>query len=202
MIIGVPKEKKASEFRVAMLPETVSILVERGHRVLVERNAGSGIDVEDRKYRSAGAEICGGPAKIWEKSGLIVKVKEPLPPEYKFFRAGQIIFAFFHFAGNPGMTDALLKKRTDCFAYELVEKNGCLTILAPMSEIAGKLSAHQGAKYLEKEYGGKGICLSRGRMFLLMHSFQIMHLPFNCRKHMYVIKSEQFPGWVFFFKRD
>jgi alanine dehydrogenase len=159
MVIGVPKEIKPEEYRVGMLPETVSMLVKKGHRVLVESNIGEGINVTDKQYAQAGAEVCDNPADIW-KSGLIVKVKEPLPSEYSFFREGQIIFTFFHFASNPEMTGVLLKKRLNCFAYELVEKNGHLPVLTPMSEIAGKLAVHQGAKYLEKGYGGKGICLS------------------------------------------
>lgn len=159
MIVGVPKEKKVAEFRVGMLPETVSMLVERGHTVLVESNAGIGINVSDAKYRSAGARVCGNASEVWEDSELIVKVKEPLSSEYKFFREGQIIFTFFHFASCPEMTRVLLKSKTNCFAYELVEKNGQLPVLAPMSEVAGKLAVHQGAKYLEKGYGGKGVCL-------------------------------------------
>lgn len=160
MIIGLPKEKKAEEYRVGMLPETVSTLARRGHKVLVESNAGMGINVADEQYKKAGAEICNNPGDVWKNSRLIVKVKEPLPSEYKFFRKGQIVFTFFHFASNPEMTKTLLKNGVNCFAYELVEKNGHLPVLAPMSEIAGKLAVHQGAKYLEKEYGGKGVCLS------------------------------------------
>ncbi len=159
MVIGVPKEIKPEEYRVGMLPETVSMLVKKGHRVLVERYAGAGINTADKLYEQAGAEICNNPADIWQ-SDLIIKVKEPLPSEYSFFREGQIIFTFFHFASNQKMTGFLLEKGVNCFAYELVEKNGHLPILASMSEIAGKLAVHQGAKYLEKEYGGKGICLS------------------------------------------
>jgi alanine dehydrogenase len=159
MVIGVPREIKPEEYRVGILPETVSMLVKKSHRVLVESNAGAGINAANKLYEKAGAEIRDNPADIW-KSELIVKVKEPLPSEYIFFREGQAIFTFFHFACNPEMTEVLLKKRLNCFAYELVEKNGHLPVLAPMSEIAGKLAVHQGAKYLEKEYGGKGICLS------------------------------------------
>ncbi|MBN1445518.1 MAG: alanine dehydrogenase [Candidatus Omnitrophica bacterium] len=160
MIIGVPKERKVEEYRVGMLPETVSVLARRGHKVLVESNAGLGINIENKEFARAGARICRNSADIWKKSGLIVKVKEPLPEEYEFLRAGQIIFTFFHFASNIEMTKHLLTKKTECFSYELVEKNGCLPVLAPMSEVAGKLAAQEGAKYLEKEYGGKGICLS------------------------------------------
>ncbi len=162
MIIGVPKEVKAEEYRVGMIPETVSKLVRQGHMVLIGSNAGAGLNVTDRQYEEAGARVCRNPGEVW-KSGLIVKVKEPLPCEYEFFRENQIIFTFFHFASNPEMTAVLLKKKVECFAYELVEKNGRLPVLAPMSEIAGKLAVHQGAKYLEKEYGGKGVCLSGAR---------------------------------------
>jgi len=162
MVIGVPREKKKEEYRVGCLPETVSLLAGKGHKVLVERGAGSGAGISDKEYVDAGAGICHTPGELYGKSRLIVKVKEPLPEEFPLLREGQILFTFFHFAADAAMTQTLIEKRVHCFAYELVEDKGGFPILAPMSEIAGRLAPQQGAKYLEKEYGGKGVLLSGG----------------------------------------
>lgn len=162
MFVGIPREKKNHEYRVGGLPETVSILREKGHRVLVESGAGQGIGLQDRDYSDAGAEICSSPEDIYSKCQLVVKVKEPLPEEYPMLREEQIIFTFFHFASDRKMTEILLSKKVHCFAYELVEEEGAFPILAPMSEIAGRLAPQQGAKYIEKEFGGKGVLLSGG----------------------------------------
>lgn len=163
MIVGIPKEKKKEEYRVGALPETVPVLSAKGHKVLVEKNAGAGIGLQDIDYINAGAEICTSPEELYSKSELIVKVKEPLPEEYPLLKSGQILFTFFHFAADVKMTETLLEKSVHCFAYELVEDDkNSFPILATMSEIAGKLAPQQGAKYLEKEYGGKGVLLSGG----------------------------------------
>ncbi len=160
MIIGIPKEIKEEEYRVGILPKTVKKLVKKGHKVLVEKNAGIGAGIKDQDYEKEGAEIVEDHSYIFKNSELIIKVKEPLPPEYDLLNEGQIIFTFFHFSSNKEMTKKLIEKKVTCFAYELVEENGELIILKPMSEIAGKLSIQEGMKYLEKEYGGKGVLLS------------------------------------------
>ncbi len=160
MIIGVPKEIKNEEYRVGLIPEIVGYLTHKGHTVLVENNAGAGAGCEDAEYREAGAEMVASPADIYRRSEMIVKVKEPLTGELAMVREGQVLFTFFHFSSNKDMTNTLLGKKAICIAYELVEEHGTLPILRPMSEIAGKLSIQQGMKYLEKEYGGKGILLS------------------------------------------
>lgn len=160
MIVGIPKEKKEEEYRVGGIPETVFLLKEKGHKVFVETNAGFGVGFKDKDYINAGAEICETPEELYGKSQLIVKVKEPLPPEYSLLNKDHIIFTFFHFAADITMTEILLSKQLQCIAYELIEDNGKFPILAPMSEIAGKLAPQQGAKYLEKKNGGKGLLLS------------------------------------------
>ncbi len=156
MIVGIPKEKKEEEYRVGGIPETVFLLKEKGHKVFVETNAGFGVGFKDKDYINAGAEICETPEELYGKSQLIVKVKEPLPPEYSLLNKDHIIFTFFHFAADITMTEILLSKQLQCIAYELIEDNGKFPILAPMSEIAGKLAPQQGAKYLEKKNGGNG----------------------------------------------
>ncbi|MCM8808548.1 MAG: alanine dehydrogenase [Candidatus Omnitrophica bacterium] len=160
MIIGIPKEIKEEEYRVAILPKTVKKLVKKKHKVIIERNAGLGAGIKDIDYEKSGAEICEEHSYIFKNSELIIKVKEPLPLEYDLLQEGQILFTFFHFSSNKEMTETLIKKKATCIAYELLEENGVFVILKPMSEIAGKLSVQQGMKYLEKEYGGKGILLS------------------------------------------
>lgn len=160
MIIGIPKEIKEEEYRVGILPKTVKKLVKRDHRVIIEKNAGIGAGIKNEEYETHGAEIVDDHSYIFKNSDLIVKVKEPLPQEYDLFSKGQIIFTFFHFSSNKEMTEKLIEKKVTCIAYELVEENGVLVILKPMSEIAGKLSIQEGMKYLEKEYGGKGVLIS------------------------------------------
>jgi len=160
MIIGIPKEIKEEEYRVGILPKTIRQLVKKGHKVLIEKNAGIGAGIKDEDYEKEGAEIVDEHFYILKNSELIVKVKEPLSSEYELLQEGQILFTFFHFSSNREMTENLIKRKITCIAYELVEENGILVILRPMSEIAGKLSIQQGMKYLEKEYGGKGILLS------------------------------------------
>lgn len=161
MIIGIPKEIKTEEYRVGLMPEGVmSIVAEKGNKVIVEKDAGAGAGFQDSDYEKAGAEIVSGLEEIYKKAELIIKVKEPQERELSLIRENQILFTFFHFSSNKKMTERLIERKATCVAYELVEENGTLPILKPMSEIAGKLSIQQGMKYLEKEYGGKGILLS------------------------------------------
>jgi len=160
MIIGVPKEIKEDEYRVALVPAGVAQLVRAGHRVLVEANAGAGSEIDDRDYAQAGAEIVSSAASIYRKAQMIVKVKEPLPSEYPYLRAGQIVFTFFHFAADKTLALQMLRRQVSCVAYETVEDEmGQLPILIPMSEVAGKMAVQEGAKYLEKPMKGKGILL-------------------------------------------
>ena len=160
MIIGVPKEIKQEEYRVGLLPSTAKKLVEKGHKVLVEKNAGLGSGIKNEDYKNAGAEILDSPEEIFRKAGLIVKVKEPQEEEYPLLREGQIVFTYFHFAASRKLTEAMLRSKIIAFAYETVQKeDGSLPLLAPMSEIAGKLAPQEGAKYLEKPSGGKGVLL-------------------------------------------
>jgi len=160
MIIGVPKEIKEEEYRVALLPSTAKELVKKGHQVLIEKNAGVGSGISDEGYQSAGAEILTTPEEIFKKAELIVKVKEPQKEEYPLLWEGQIIFTFFHFAAARKLTEAMIKRKIVALAYETVQKDdGSLPLLSPMSEIAGKLASQEGAKYLEKPFGGKGVLL-------------------------------------------
>lgn len=159
VIIGVPKEIKEQEFRVAMLPSAAYQLIKRGHRVLVETNAGAGIGFHDEDYRQAGAEIVPEHAEVFAKADLIVKVKEPLPSEYGLLRKGQILFTYLHLAASKPLTEALMATGATCIAYETVEVNHRLPLLEPMSEIAGRMSVLVGGYYLAKHNGGKGVLL-------------------------------------------
>lgn len=160
MIIGVPREIKEEEYRVGLLPEGVSILTGRGQSVLLEKGAGEGAGIKDEQYAEKGAELVSSAAEIFRRADLVVKVKEPQPSEYHFLEEGQILFTYFHFASSRSMTETLLKRKITAVAYEMVEENGVLPLLLPMSEIAGRLAPQEGAKYLEKIYGGKGVLLS------------------------------------------
>ena len=159
MIIGVPREIKTQEHRVAMLPAMVNQLTRRGHRVLVERGAGIGIDIFDESYTNAGAEMVSGHEEVFAKAEMIVKVKEPLPSEYSLLRPGQILFTYLHLAANRELTIALRDSGATCIAYETVEVNRRLPLLEPMSEIAGRMSIVVGAYFLEKHKGGNGVLL-------------------------------------------
>ncbi len=160
MIIGVPKEIKDHEFRVALTPEGVRVLVGAGHRVLVEAGAGLGSGFEDEAYRTAGAEVQAGKPPLFERADLIVKVKEPLPPEYPLFRKGQALFAYLHLAGDRRLTEALLERQVFAIASETVERpDRSLPLLRPMSEVAGRLAVQIGAHYLERTQGGRGVLL-------------------------------------------
>ncbi len=160
MIIGVPKEIKSNEERVAVVPAGVEMLVQKGHTVLVQKNAGVGSGFSDEHYKSAGAEIVDSPGEIFERADMIVKVKEPLPEEYPLIREGQIVFTYFHFAASRELTEAIMRSKCVAIAYETVEaEDGSLPLLIPMSEVAGRMSIQEGARYLERLHGGIGVLL-------------------------------------------
>ncbi len=160
MIVGVPKEIKEDEYRVALVPAGVAALRKTGHTVLVQSGAGVGSGIPDREYAQSGAQILVSAAEIFRRAQLILKVKEPLPEEYPKLRSGQIVFTFFHFAANLRLSQAMIRRKVTCIAYETVEDaQGQLPILIPMSEVAGRMAVQEGAKYLEKPMKGKGILL-------------------------------------------
>lgn len=160
MIIGLPKEIKNNEFRVGLTPDNVSEYVHAGHTVLVEQGAGHGSGYADQEYQNAGAVIVTTPAEAWA-ADMIVKVKEPVNSEYSYFHEGMILYTYLHLADNESLTHALLNKKVKSMAYEtIVGPRGGLPCLAPMSHIAGRLSIQEGAKYLEKIYGGRGVLLA------------------------------------------
>lgn len=160
MRVGVLKEIKIKENRVALTPAGVEQMRLHGHEVLVETHAGDGSAFSDGEYIKAGAVICSTPKEIYQKCQMIIKVKEPLPVEYPMIRNEQILFTFFHFAASLELTRAIVDSGSIAVAYETVEReNGSLPLLTPMSEVAGKMAIQEGAKYLEKTFGGKGILL-------------------------------------------
>lgn len=160
MIIGVPKEIKNNEYRVAMVPSGARALIENGHKVLVERSAGEGSGISDEEYLQVGAEVRQAAKAIFEEAEMIVKVKEPLPQEYDLLHEGQMLFTYLHLASALELTKALLRQKVMGIAYETVQlADGSLPLLTPMSEIAGKLSVQVGAYYLQKENGGSGVLL-------------------------------------------
>jgi len=160
MIIGVPKEIKDHETRVGLVPSGVIALREAGHEVLVETRAGEGSSITDREYVETGAVILKSATEVWHRAGVVVKVKEPQPAEYGFFRPGLILFTYLHLAPVPELTDKLLAAEVNGVAYEtIMEKDGSLPLLIPMSEVAGRMSVQVGAQYLQKPNGGRGILL-------------------------------------------
>lgn len=160
MVIGVPKEIKEAESRVAITPAGVQALRAHGHRVLVQRGAGVGSDLPDEAYAKAGAELAGDPAAIYAQADLIYKVKEPLPAECEMLREGQVLFTFLHLAPTAELTTRLLARRVVAVAYETVETpDGRKPLLEPMSEIAGRMAIHIGAHYLATPYGGRGVLI-------------------------------------------
>jgi alanine dehydrogenase len=160
MIVGVPKEIKDHETRVGLVPSGVAALREAGHEVLVETHAGEGSSLTDREYAEAGATILDGAAEVWQRAGLIVKVKEPQKAEYEFFRPGLILFTYLHLAPLPELTDKLVAAKVAGVAYETIrERDGSLPLLTPMSEVAGRMSVQVGAQYLQRPTGGRGILL-------------------------------------------
>jgi alanine dehydrogenase len=160
MIIGVPKEIKNNENRVGLTPAGVSAFVKAGHKVFVQATAGVGSGFPDDEYKKAGASILKTIADVYKKAEMIVKVKEPIKEEYGLIKPGQLLFTYFHFASYEPLTKAMIKSKAVCLAYETVEKKDrSLPLLVPMSEVAGRMSIQQGAKYLEKPMGGRGILL-------------------------------------------
>jgi alanine dehydrogenase len=159
MIIGVPKEIKEQEYRVALLPGGAYQLIQRGHTVLVERGAGVGAGYPDTEYEAAGAKVIATHAEVFAQADLIIKVKEPLPSEYPLLRKGQILFTYLHLAASKPLTEALMKSGATCIAYETIEVNRRLPLLEPMSEIAGRMSVLVGGYFLAKHFGGSGTLL-------------------------------------------
>jgi alanine dehydrogenase len=158
MIIGVPKEIKANENRVALVPGGADALVQSGHTVLIEHNAGVGSGFEDDKYTRFGAQIAGTADEVWKRADMIMKVKEPISKEWPHMRTDQVIFTYFHFAADEALTQAVIKSGAIAIAYETVQlPTGELPLLTPMSEVAGRMAIQEGAKYLEKFFGGRGI---------------------------------------------
>jgi alanine dehydrogenase len=160
MLIGVPKEVKTHEYRVGLVPGSVREVVHHGHRVLVERGAGGGIGFEDKAYERAGAQVAASADEVFAAADMIVKVKEPQAPEIAKLRPGQILFTYLHLAADRGQAEGLMRSGATCIAYETVTNaRGGLPLLAPMSEVAGRMSIQVGAHCLEKEQGGPGILL-------------------------------------------
>ena len=161
MIVGVPREVKSDEYRVAMLPVGAEELTAAGHTVLVEAGAGTGSGIPDALYEAAGATMLADAASIWERADLIVKVKEPQSSEWPHLRAGQILFTYLHFAADEKLTRAVIESGTTAIAYETIrDAKGSLPLLTPMSEVAGRMSIQEGAKYLERPQQGRGILLA------------------------------------------
>jgi len=160
MIIGLIREIKKEESRVGLTPMSAKEYISSGHEVFVDKDAGLGSGFTDEEYKQAGCKIVADKRKIFEKADMIVKVKEPLAEEYEFFRPGQILYTYLHLAADKPQTAALLKNKVTGIAYETVtESDGSLPLLIPMSQIAGRMSIQEGAKYLEKPFGGRGIIL-------------------------------------------
>jgi alanine dehydrogenase len=160
MIVGILKEIKTEENRVCMTPAGVEVMRQKGHTVLVEKNAGTGSGFEDERYVTAGAEMVDTPKEIFERSDMVMHVKEPLPPEYDLIRKDQIIFTYLHLAAAEELTNVLIKSGSVNIAYETIQKtDGSLPLLTPMSEVAGRMATQQGAKYLEMAQGGHGVLL-------------------------------------------
>ncbi|HZU38237.1 MAG TPA: alanine dehydrogenase [Gemmataceae bacterium] len=160
MIVGVPKEIKTDEYRVAMIPVGVEELTRAGHRVLIQAGAGQGSGITDEQYAANGADIVPAAADVWKQADLIVKVKEPLAQEWPSLRGGQIVFTYFHFAADEALTRAVMQSGVTAVAYETIhDARGGLPLLTPMSEVAGRMSIQEGAKFLERPFEGRGILL-------------------------------------------
>ncbi len=160
MIVGVPKETKADEYRVAILPVGVEELIRAGHRVLVETGAGTGSGISDAQYATPGAEIVQSAAEVFSRADLVIKVKEPLPKEWPLLRRGQTVFTYYHFAADEQLTRTIINSEIIAVAYETIrDARGGHPLLTPMSEVAGRMSIQEGAKYLERPQLGRGILL-------------------------------------------
>lgn len=160
MIVGVPKEIKSQESRVAITPEGVSEFIRAGHSVIVESGAGLGSSISDQDFVSQGGQIRKTAEEVWAQADLILKVKEPIASEYPLMRKGQVLFTYLHLAASKACTDALIASGTTAIAYETVELNGQLPLLAPMSEVAGRMATQVGASVLQKPNGGRGVLLA------------------------------------------
>lgn len=160
MTIGVPAEIKKNESRVALTKSGVLELVKKGHKVFIENDAGEGSGISNEEYKDYGAEILSSAQEVWERADMILKVKEPIEQEYDLARKDQVIFTYFHFASSQKLTEAMLESGAICIAYETVERaDGSLPLLTPMSEVAGRMTIQQGARYLEKPLRGRGVLL-------------------------------------------
>jgi alanine dehydrogenase len=160
VIVGVPREVKDNEYRVALTPEGARELTAAGHQVLVEDGAGGGSSIPQQRYERAGVEIVGTAAEVWSSSDMVMKVKEPVASEFEHLREGQILFTYLHLAASRELTQSLAERKVAAVAYETVQlPDGRLPLLAPMSEIAGRMAPHVAARLLEKEYGGRGILM-------------------------------------------
>lgn len=159
MLVGVPKEIKNHEYRAAITPAGVKEFINHGHQVVIESGAGVGSAITDDAYRVAGAEIVSTAAEVWSRAEMILKVKEPIAPEYPLMREGQVLFTYLHLAASKDCTDALIKSGITAIAYETVDVNGYLPLLAPMSEVAGRMAVQVGATALQKSNGGRGVLL-------------------------------------------
>ena len=160
MIIGILKEIKAEENRVSMTPAGVEVLAKAGHQVLVESGAGTGSNYDDQQYQQAGATLVAGPDAVYRQAAMVMHVKEPQPSEYALIRENQVLFTYFHCAASEPLTQAMVASTAICIAYETItDAHGSLPLLAPMSEIAGRMAAQEAAKYLERAQGGRGILL-------------------------------------------
>jgi alanine dehydrogenase len=160
VIVGIPKEVKDNEYRVAATPEGVRELVDAGHTVLIEEAAGAGSSLPEDRYKRAGAQFVSSAEDVWRGADMILKVKEPQPSEYGLMQEGQILFTYLHLAANRDLTEELIRRRVEAVAYETVQlADGRLPLLAPMSEIAGRMAPHVVAHLLEKEYGGRGVLM-------------------------------------------
>ena len=177
MIIGVPKEIKNNENRVGMTPAGVKELVGQGHKVYVQHTAGEGSGFSDQDYINAGASILPTIEETYAIAEMIVKVKEPIEPEYALVKKGQLLFTYFHFASDRALTEAMLASGATCIAYETVrDTRGTLPLLIPMSEVAGRMSVQEGARFLEKPQGGKGILREKELSQKTVIRFHLLYL--------------------------
>src|SRR5439155_26485615 len=159
-VVGVPNEIKTHESRVALVPVGVEELTKFGHQVLIQRGAGQGSGISDDQYAQYGAEIVPAAEDVWRNADLIVKVKEPLPVEWPLMKPGQVVFTYFHFAADENLTRAVMASGITAIAYETIrDARGTLPLLTPMSEVAGRMSIQEGAKFLERPFDGRGILL-------------------------------------------
>jgi alanine dehydrogenase len=160
VLVGIPKEVKDNEYRVAATPEGVRELVDAGHTVLIQEGAGQGSSLSEDRYKRAGAQFASSAADVWREADMILKVKEPIASEFELMREGQILFTYLHLAANPELSEELMRRKVEAVAYETVQlPDGRLPLLAPMSEIAGRMAPHVAARFLEKEAGGRGVLM-------------------------------------------